>query len=751
MSGQLRPRRSSRARSRTGGRRSRTLRLASIAVVAAAAIALPGSPAGALAPQSGGDPAAAEVGQGTVYYPFSPAAGNQVANPHLAVVDSVVDGARVPQLFLAFAKNPDVGSADADSQLIVSPDGGQSFLDGRRDNLSTSAMTQLANGDVLTVQFIPRWADEARTTIDIVSGFSTDGGRTFHQRLGRFTPPAGKALAQSAFDRGLRVHKGLMQLADGTLITAAYGRYVGDANWSSLILQSTDEGLTWTQRGAISNGQPNQGTSEVGFARTTDGRLIAVLRGSPESRGLLQSYSSDDGRTWTVPTKLIAPTDTVNSAIEPSVVLQPNGILVLVFGRPDNNLLISADGKGDDWGSPQLVFENRPPDGYWTHGSSGNTTMVSLDSSRSLVAGDLCAAWGCQEQGEQYGVFARNIDAVTPHVGRLDLRQLVKEGLVTISGTFARAPRKVPQTRPSGAVDGSSSPMAAAALAAANGSTWLTLKLDKTYSVNRIGLMLAKGVPQDAVVQLSVDGTHWAAPVITAAHRVDYALRYADFAPQQARYVRVSAPAGGTLTAVNELEVYRSDAQTFDNDVVNAVPRGWVNATHASTVDYRTSAAGTPTAGLHSRRALRLLDQDSKALALAQRPFSARPAVTVDADLAGMTLPGGMLLSLKGTDASGAAVEPWRLHFNLPAKTINAYDGKAWHVLGTLTDPPAAGDWRHLQVSADTTGLTVTFGAQTFTVATPNAAATSLNALEVSSIGTAFTGSSYYLDNVAIG
>ncbi|NNG36094.1 sialidase family protein [Nakamurella aerolata] len=732
----------------------------SVLIVGGATLAvLPGGPGvQAATPESGGDPQGSAVGLGSVYYPYSPAAGTQATNPHMAVVDTVgvvnpgEQPQRVPQVFLAAAQNADVAAADSDNKLIVSHDGAKTFSDYRKTNMAPQSLVQLADGSLLAPQFIPRWTDAARTQLDIVSQVSTGGGKTFVERLGRFVPTDGKNVSQSLFDRGMRLHKGTEQLPDGTIITAAYTRLTGDPAGRSVILQSKDAGATWTVRGSINTPVAGHTTNEVGMARTVDGRLIAILRASPQSDGLLQAYSSDDGKTWTKPVKIAAPTDTVDAAIEPSIVLQPNGILVLAFGRPDNNMLISADGKGDDWSDPKQLFENRPADGYWTHGSSGNTTMVSLDGSRSLVAGDLCAAWGCQEQGEQYGVWARTIDAVGPNVGKLDLTSMVAQGKAKLTGTFDRTAVQFPQTRPSGAVDGSSQRFAAAKLKPiSRDPAQLTLELDRSYPINRIGLMLAAGVAQDAVVQLSPDGKTWGAPVITASKRVDFSLRYQDFAVQQAKYVRVLAPAGGTLTGVTELEVYRADAQTFENDPVNAVPRGWVDSVHATVVDYVPSMANQRQAGLGSRRALRLLDHDSAALALATRPFGARDSVSVQTDVAGMTINGGMLIDINGTKADGSAGRAYHLHLNLPGKSISWWDGGKWNLLGTLTDPPVQGQWRNLKLDVSTTGGTLTFGSQTFRLTQPQEQLSKLSSVSFGSVGTGFTGSSYYLDNVSIG
>lgn len=726
-------------------------RLGSLGAVLACTVAISSGVASqAAAATDGTDPGAAAVGMGPLYYPYSPAAGNQASFPHVGLVDRVIDGWRVPQLWLSYSQGPDIGSADVNNGLLVSHDGGESFTDRRAVNMNTHAMRRTANGEIVSVQFIPRWTDSNQNAVQVRSFVSGNLGKTWSERLGSYTPPAGKQLAQSAFDRGFRVHKDLLQLPDGTLLTAAYGRYVGDPAWRSWIIQSTDNGRSWTERGTINTPTAGHGTSEVSFTRTRDGRLIAILRGAPEKDGLLQSYSTDDGRTWSTPVKLAAPTSTVDGAVEPSIVLQPNGMLVLAFGRPDNNLLISASGNGDDWSNPQQIFGNQPPDGYWTHGSSGNTSMVSVDSSRSVVFGDTCSPWGCQEYHEQYAVFARNIDAVTPGAGKLDVRTLLKEGTATISGTIGRTPKHFEQIRPNGAFDGSSDVFAATPLAAKKGRSELVLDLGAEYSLNRIGLMLAAGIPQDAQVQLSTDGASYTAPVVTATDRTDYSLRYTDFAPQRGRYVKVSAPAGGTLTAVTELELYRSDAETFENEVVGSVPRGWTNATGAAVADTAPSSTTPRTVGYHSERALRLVDHDPKAISRITRPFTARDEVTIGFQMTGINRQGGVIMVLRGSTADGQAATAHQLHFDVIGKKVNYYDGAKWVNVGVLDPQPQPGQWVGVSVTATPQRAAVTVGTQTFQVPVPREAVSTLNSFEFGSAGTAFTGSAYYFDDVIV-
>ncbi|GAB2547927.1 exo-alpha-sialidase [Brachybacterium huguangmaarense] len=727
-------------------RASRPLALTATAL-AIAALALAPATAGAAPSDDGPDGTA--VGLGPVAHSFSPAPGNQAAFAYGAGIDRIVDGRRVPEIWLSYSAAPDSATAEVNNGILVSHDAGQSFTDRRSlPQMWTGAMTQLDDGSMMSLDFIPQVSG---STFSVRARLSTNAGKTWTVRDGKITLPRGYAFDTAGFNRGLRMQKGLFQPPDGTLLAPAYGRFAGEPAWCSFLLQSTDQGATWTLRGRMSTPTSPDGTSEATMSRSSDGRLIAVLRGAPEKTGLLQTESSDDGRTWSKPQKIDVPGAHTTGAVEPSLVLQPNGILVLAYGRPDNHIMISPSGTGDDWQDEQVILANAPADGPADHGSSGNSSLVNVDASRTVIFGDTCAPWGCQEYDEKYTIFSRSIDAVGPGTGKLDLRQMVLDGRASITGTFAKTPKKVPQLRPEGAVDGSSSPLAAAPLKSSRKAPGqMTIELDQVYSLDRIGLMLEAGVPSDAQVQLSTDGTTWTAPVITATDRTDHSMRYTDFAPQDAKFVRISAPAGGSLGAVGEIELYRADADTFENDPVGYAPRGWTGATGAEVIE-AVPSNGTPrTAGFQSSRALRLLDMDPKAQSRITKPFDARGSVDLSFRSTGLNRQGGLAIELLGTTAAGESTAAYTFAIDPISKQIRAYDGKAWTVVGTMTASPAPGQWFSVRLRADATSATLTVDGQDFAMGAPRSAPTSLTGLSFASSGTAFTGSSYLIDDLSI-
>ncbi len=718
-----------------------------LAMAGALALTLPAAtsaPARAV-PVDGEPGTGTSVGLGNMYYPFSPAPGVNAAFPHMALIDAAnAAGQRVPQVWLGFSQGPDSVTNPVPPGLLVSRDGGNSFTERRDDavlNAEPLAMIRRSNGEIVVPRFMPDWNGTGPV---IVTRVSADRGQTWTTRSAAVTPPPGKTFTTNGFDKGMRVHKGAMELPDGRLIVGAYGKFAEDAKWSSFLLTSTDGGASWSVWGVI-NADNSVGSSEVAFSRTKDGRLIAVLRGAPESIGLLQSYSSDDGRTWTTPTKLVAPTPTVTGAVEPSLVLQPNGVLVLAYGRPGNHLLVSASGNGDDWGGYRLLQNNVPAkNSEPTWGSSANMTMVSLDSSRSLVAGDTCAPWGCQPYNETYAIWARHVDAVGPGTGKIDLRTLVAQGKAKITAETVADPG-FEQTNLTGMVDGSADVHAATRVKA--GSS-IVVELDKPYLIDTVGLLLRPGVKQSANVQLSENGKAWGKPEVKAHDRLGYALGYDKIQPTLARFIKIS-PDGAGFDQVTELELFSADTYTFENDPVNQAPRGWVQNSLAEVVDVVPSNGEVRTPGYQSRRALRLLDFATDDMARATLVFGQRQAVTVSYQMMGVNRQTGTLVTVNGVDAAGKTVNTWHFNIDLISGNVRQYDGKAWQPIGTAT-PMAPGAWRPVTITADTTKATIAIGGQSFVAKAPNGAATSLSSLTFASSGTAPKGSSIYFDDVQV-
>jgi predicted neuraminidase len=143
-----------------------------------------------------------------------------------------------------------------------------------------------------------------------------------------------------------------IRLADGTTVVP-----VSDERNNrdlSFFLMTKDDGATWTRSADIPN-QQSQG-EQPAVAQRSDGSLIAFLRTAPR---LLQTESSDNGKTWT-PARA---TEFKNPDAAISICALRNGNLLLVWnnnerGRSPLHIARSSDG-GKTWSHP-LMLESNP-------------------------------------------------------------------------------------------------------------------------------------------------------------------------------------------------------------------------------------------------------------------------------------------------------------------------------------------------------------------------------------------------------
>jgi hypothetical protein len=135
-----------------------------------------------------------------------------------------------------------------------------------------------------------------------------------------------------------------------------------------VLICSSDEGKTWRQRSVVAaveaedhpwSWMGQEGPNEAALVRVADGRLLAVFRtggGGPTGRefgNLGETWSSDDGKTWTPP--ISAPF----KGVAPRVRRLSNGILALTTGRPDPvSVRFSVDGNGREWTDPTDLTKN---------------------------------------------------------------------------------------------------------------------------------------------------------------------------------------------------------------------------------------------------------------------------------------------------------------------------------------------------------------------------------------------------------
>ena len=155
---------------------------------------------------------------------------------------------------------------------------------------------------------------------------------------------------------------------DGSLLVPMYGSLKQDIVWfddrtfagymkfpqewprqfkyRSWLLRSEDGGLNWHYYSTIAALPElgSEGFCEPSITNLSDGSLIALLRnGGDDDSPLWVCRSWDDGRTWSYP---VCSTPTGNA---PHIRQLPNGVLVCVYGRPNNRIGFDLTGTGLAW------------------------------------------------------------------------------------------------------------------------------------------------------------------------------------------------------------------------------------------------------------------------------------------------------------------------------------------------------------------------------------------------------------------
>lgn len=668
------------------------------ALLAAAVLVIGPSSAGGVPaePTDGGDPNGYVLAQHPYSTVFEPAPGMIAGNPLLETFDEV-DAAGLPRkrAQLTWASNEDVATAASVASMVNSYDGGFTFTSGITQDAGAGWYTRLRDGGILGVEFIPDSVIDSHRA-RLVTRRSLDGGRTWRKELATFTTDG--TFDATKFDRGIRVHRDILHATDGSLLMTYYTSYVGDPLFRSELARSTDNGRTWRRYATIATQTDDRSMNESGVARAANGDLVAVHRTSLGTTlttdWLYTNRSSDDGRTWTTPRPLQVTTASGEprppTGVMPVLRLLPNGIMTLTWGRPDNWVAISPDGLGNSFEQAQLTYVNHPrvnQSFQRTHGSSGNGAHGVVAANRVLVVGDNCApSWGCPETDAgfhtdgNYRVWKKFVDIVGPGVGKIDLLGKHTKKKVTVATDMDARVKGLPETNPLGPLDGSTE-WAASAVGKRKTGTY-TLTLDRTYLLTKAGLSLRPGRPSAATVEVSEDGRAWQ-PVVRTGDLTSYALKYYDIDRVAAKYVRVTVT-DRQAAFLNELELY-SDVDSFENDPVGQVPRGYTNAVGATVTDFDTD---------DSRHLLRLVDAWTDRSGRAEWVSAPKPKQDLEFRVNSIGYPRIFGFSVRGENGKPA------FQFRVGSDgALGWYDGAAWKA---LTAPGAAPQkqWHTIAVRA---------------------------------------------------
>jgi hypothetical protein len=137
-----------------------------------------------------------------------------------------------------------------------------------------------------------------------------------------------------------------LRLADGTYLCTLYGQFEGE-NGEAIVAGESKDGVHWTVRSLIADRScqvPGAGgPSESAICRLKDGRIMCVFR-VESHMPFGQTWSSDEGKTWTPATQMSVP-----FSVQPSLAVMADGTVALSGGRPGLYLWLNPDGTGRDW------------------------------------------------------------------------------------------------------------------------------------------------------------------------------------------------------------------------------------------------------------------------------------------------------------------------------------------------------------------------------------------------------------------
>lgn len=659
----------------------------------------------------------------------------------------------------------------SDNGQLVSTNGGQTFATTTQAGYEASA--QLSDGRVIDAQFIGQTSVSLQQRT-LVMRYSTDNGATFPTTVSasvNIAPQSFAATSANFFPNSV------IQVPNGPLLMAGYANLSGGQ--SALLVQSTDAGQSWTLRSVIAAASSARGYSETAIALNSDGDLITVSRSSTYDN-LWRRVSTDLGATWTgavagIPEFAMSGTTRPFGRINPRLSLLPNGILALVAGRPDNYIALSYDGKGTTWNVKKVFYDNHStadPQNL-NEGTSGNADFAWTESNRAVLLADSCHA--ITYQGAHYNkctwhnapmsggttefqIMRAMADILTPDTGKIDLasKAQLSGDLGAVAGHNRSGAR--------GAVDGSTELWSGAFKQGGAGTVDLTL--DRPYTLSKAGLSLALGGTESATVQTKLNpGDAWQ-DWYSVTNQEGYALRYTSPTARKAQYVRVVTgaasycPPGVTApcSVLNELELYANDVDSFENDPVNGIPRGY-------SVDYTVDDAGrghqgvwvtASTAGSGSHRALFITDDHNQHLPAVRRTDSSSATKTLEFRFhpakwrpAGEGSPSSFMFDLLATPVSGQRRSAYHLSVWSDG-TVRYYAGNAWHTIGSgpALDPSTA-NWSTIRVAATATQATVTVNGVTIGTATRADGGTSnMTGHQFSASSTADANETFIVDDV---
>jgi len=301
------------------------------------------------------------------------------------------DGTIARRLLVNWQTNADVVQFPGTHGWMGSADGGASWeapSATTNPEIDMMSLVRRRDGTLVALPFFPNPNLATSTRTFAFSYFtSIDGGLTWDNHAAGAAD--GGVVTSTAAINGFRFHRGIFEDSDGSLFAAAYVGFTGTPGHHAALLKSTDGGRTWAHHAVIFSAA-GRGVTETAVAPCRDGSWLAVMRSAigVVYQPLHAARSLDRGLSWSAAAPLSGLP--ANSGVDPTLLLLPNGVLVLSYGDHrgaagrDVYLAFSADGNGASWSNVTKTFGGTAG----VSESTGYTALVPLGAHRFLQIAD---------------------------------------------------------------------------------------------------------------------------------------------------------------------------------------------------------------------------------------------------------------------------------------------------------------------------------------------------------------------------
>src|SRR3989339_1450146 len=291
-------------------------------------------------------------------------------------------------VFCSIHQHDDIYISHPVDAMRISNDNGVSWpVYTRQQDFYFSSLIKLISDTLFGMDYIGYYLDSLHARCHFWQ--SPDNGATWIHDSGTVTFPENITELNLSGWSSILFYRTMIQMPDGSLQGTMYGKYVGDLKYRCLWVKSIDGGVNWNVVSTIAyDGVTGaEGFCEPVVSRCADSSLLCVMRiGS--NQPLYQCRSTDNGLTWSVPQKVHNFTATGISesqtySVDPDMCLMSSGVLALVFGRPNNYLLLSKDGNGNHWDTCLAIAQETWP-GEW----GGYMGVRETSPNRLLIVGE---------------------------------------------------------------------------------------------------------------------------------------------------------------------------------------------------------------------------------------------------------------------------------------------------------------------------------------------------------------------------